>query len=109
MKLSALTVLATFCALISDIVADEAADLTALLSQVAKDQLAALQAEEVALTKKGIEASCNVRNIAIRQEFGDLPNSMRKSYTDAVLCLQKKMNKTPNSLVPGARTRVSSP
>lgn len=29
----------------------------------------------------------------------------RKAYTDAVLCLQKKTNLTPLSLMPGARSR----
>jgi tyrosinase len=30
----------------------------------------------------------------------------RKSYTNAVLCLQKKMAVTPTTLIPGVRSRV---
>jgi tyrosinase len=33
----------------------------------------------------------------------------RKSYTDAVLCLQKKMAITPTTLIPGVRSRVDLP
>lgn len=106
MKFLALPILAALSGLLSGVVADDAAQLKALLSRAAQDQLDMLAAEEVALNKRGIEATCNVRNIAVRHEFGDLPKDVRKSYTDAVLCLQKKLNKTPNSLVPGARTRV---
>lgn len=107
MKFSTVTVLTVLSALLSGVIADDAARLTALLSQAAQDQLAALQAEEIELNSRDIEATCNVRNIAIRQEFGDLPPWMRKSYTDAVLCLQNKTTQTPLSLVPGARSRVS--
>ena len=93
MKFLVVTVLAALSVLTPGAIADEAAQLNALLSKAAQDQLAALRAEEIALNKQGIEATCNVRNITIRQEFGDLPPWMRKSYTDAVLCLQNKITK----------------
>lgn len=71
MKLSTLPVLAALSCLLSatTVVADEAAELSALLGQAASDILASLQAEEEALNKRGLEATCNVKNIAIRQEL----------------------------------------
>ncbi|KAF9691299.1 hypothetical protein EKO04_010796 [Ascochyta lentis] len=53
-------------------------------------------------TKRG---SCNLYNVAVRREWGTLSKRERKSYIDAVLCLQKKKTKTPASLLPGARSR----
>jgi tyrosinase len=50
-------------------------------------------------------ATCNLSNVAVRREWGSLSNKERKAYTDAVVCLQKKKNKTPSELVPGARSR----
>ena len=49
--------------------------------------------------------SCNLSNVAIRREWNALSKKERKSYTDAVLCLQKKQSKTPASLIPGPRSR----
>jgi hypothetical protein len=71
MKFSTLPVLAALSCLLSatTVVADEAAELSALLSRAANDILASLKAEEEALNKRGLEATCNVRNIAIRQEL----------------------------------------
>lgn len=48
---------------------------------------------------------CNIFNVAVRREWSTLSKRERKSYTDAVLCLQKKQSKTPASLIPGARSR----
>jgi tyrosinase len=128
MKFSTLPVLAALYCLLSatTVVADEAAELSALLSRAANDILASLKAEEEALNKRGLEATCNVRNIAIRQELqaplphknnldswtdlihsGSMAPLDRKSYTDAVLCLQKKIAITPTTLIPGARSRVN--
>ncbi|RDL37586.1 uncharacterized protein BP5553_05019 [Venustampulla echinocandica] len=107
MKFSALPALAVFSCLASSINAaqDEAAQLSQLLGEAANDILGQLREEEGALAKRGVEASCTVRNIAIRREFGSMAPEDRKAYTDAVQCLQRKSNLTPNSLVPGARTR----
>jgi hypothetical protein len=80
MKLSILTALAALSCLLSaaTVVADEAAELSALLGQAANDILASLQAEEAALNKRGLEATCNVRNIAIRQELQVLQKLISK-------------------------------
>lgn len=48
---------------------------------------------------------CTKDKLLIRKEWGALSNPERKAYTDAVLCLTKKDNKTPRSEVPGARNR----
>ncbi|KAK1997924.1 Di-copper centre-containing protein [Colletotrichum falcatum] len=50
-------------------------------------------------------STCNPSNVAVRKEWGALTNAERKSYTDAVRCLQAKPNRTPSSIVPGARSR----
>ncbi|KAF4636967.1 hypothetical protein G7Y89_g1107 [Cudoniella acicularis] len=105
MKSFVLSALAGFACLTSGARADSAADLTALLAQASNNVLAQLQADEAALAKRGIQASCTINNIAIRQEFGSLSPAQRKSYTDAVLCLQNKTALTPTSLVPGVRSR----
>lgn len=49
--------------------------------------------------------TCNLWNLAVRREWGTLSQKERKSYTDAVLCLQAKNAKTPSSLIPGAKSR----
>jgi hypothetical protein len=69
MKFSTLPILAALFCLLSGATADEAAELSALLGRAANDILASLQAEEEGLNKRGLEAPCNVRNIAIRQEL----------------------------------------
>jgi hypothetical protein len=71
MIFSTLPVLAALSCLLysTTVVADEAAELSALLGRAANDVLASLQAEEEALNRRGLEATCNVRNIAIRQEL----------------------------------------
>ncbi|EFQ35597.1 hypothetical protein CGRA01v4_04095 [Colletotrichum graminicola] len=51
------------------------------------------------------QSTCSPSTVAIRKEWGALTNAERKSYTDAVRCLQAKPNRTPPSLVPGARSR----
>ncbi|KAK2056368.1 Di-copper centre-containing protein [Colletotrichum caudatum] len=50
-------------------------------------------------------STCNPSNVAVRKEWGSLTNAERKAYTDAVRCLQTKPNRTPASLIPGARSR----
>ncbi|KDN66925.1 hypothetical protein CSUB01_10449 [Colletotrichum sublineola] len=50
-------------------------------------------------------STCNLSNVAVRKEWGALTNPERKAYTDAVRCLQAKPNRTPSSLMPGARSR----
>ena len=85
---------------------DASTDTAVASSQL--DQLAAYAQQQVnsslpeSSKKRG---SCNLSNIAVRREWNALSKKERKSYTDAVLCLQKKQSKTPASLIPGARSR----
>jgi tyrosinase len=73
------------------------------------DQLAEFAQSSVNATlsddSKTKRSSCNLFNVAVRREWGTLSKQERKSYTDAVLCLQKKQSKTPAALIPGARSR----
>lgn len=49
--------------------------------------------------------ACTPENIIVRKEWKQLTSAERKSYTNAVLCLQNKTGLTPRSFAPGARTR----
>jgi len=71
MRLSAVPVLAALSCLARTSIAipDDAAQLASLLGQASNDILAGLQAEEDALAKRGIAATCTVKNIAVRQEL----------------------------------------
>lgn len=71
------------------------------------DQLAQFAQRQViaSLPDYPSNSSCNIYNVAVRREWGDLADTERKAYTDAVLCLQAKQANTPSSLVPGAKTR----
>ncbi|KAF2124904.1 Di-copper centre-containing protein [Dothidotthia symphoricarpi CBS 119687] len=71
------------------------------LSDFAQGQVNA-SLSEGAKSKRG---GCNLSNVAIRREWGSLSKADRKSYTNAVLCLQKKKANTPSALMPGAKTR----
>ncbi|KAH6638846.1 hypothetical protein C7974DRAFT_122363 [Boeremia exigua] len=77
-----------------------AADQLNELSSFAQQQVNATLAENS--NKRG---TCNIFNVAVRREWGALSKKERKSYTDAVLCLQKKQTNTPASVLPGARSR----
>ncbi|OSS46640.1 hypothetical protein B5807_08960 [Epicoccum nigrum] len=85
---------------------DASTDTAVASSQL--DELAAYAQQRVNSTlsesskKRG---PCNLSNVAVRREWNALSKKERKSYTDAVLCLQKKQSKTPASLIPGARSR----
>ncbi|KAH8651636.1 hypothetical protein BGZ60DRAFT_473728 [Tricladium varicosporioides] len=107
MKSFVLPVLAGLACLASGVTADVdyASQLSGVLSDASNAILQELQAEEATLAKRGIQASCTIRNIAIRREFGSLAPSERKAYTDAVLCLMNKTELTPRSLIPGVRNR----
>jgi tyrosinase len=88
----------TFAAASSDTAV--AADQLDQLANFAQEQVNATLSEN---NKK--RGGCNISNVAIRREWNSLSKKERKSYTDAVLCLQKKQTKTPASLLPGARSR----
>ncbi|MBW0462316.1 hypothetical protein O181_002031 [Austropuccinia psidii MF-1] len=55
-------------------------------------------------TRRG---SCDpsIPKLGIRREWGKLSKEERRSYIDAVLCLQSKPSITPSSEVPGAKSR----
>lgn len=77
-----------------------AADQLSQLSNFAQQQVNASLAKNS--SKRG---GCNLSNVAVRREWNSLSKKERKSYTDSVLCLQRKQTKTPASLIPGARSR----
>ncbi|KAF1928176.1 Di-copper centre-containing protein [Didymella exigua CBS 183.55] len=78
---------------------------------VAADQLDQLsnfaqeQTNSTLSTNSKKRKGCSLSNVAVRREYSSLSKKERKSYTDAVLCLQKKRTKTPASLIPGSRSR----
>ncbi|CAI6342487.1 unnamed protein product [Periconia digitata] len=74
----------------------------AAFAQESTNQILAAAAATDGNQNKGI---CNINNVAVRKEWGDLSHKERKAYTDAVICLQSKKARTPPSLVPGARSR----
>lgn len=96
-------------------------ELDVLNKRVNENILSQLQAKYDNLVPRNSEA-CSFQSITIRRELyvilpldsvtltissGSLSKSDRKAYTDAVLCLQAKGARTPASLVPGAKSRVS--
>ncbi|TVY16990.1 Tyrosinase-like protein orsC [Lachnellula arida] len=52
-----------------------------------------------------LNGSCTLENAAVRREWGNLTNTERQNYTNAVLCLMALPAKTDATLVPGAKTR----
>jgi tyrosinase len=48
---------------------------------------------------------CSLRNLRIRREWGSLSKKQRKSYIEAVKCLQEKPARTPSTEASGAKTR----
>jgi hypothetical protein len=77
-----------------------ASDQVDELAQFAQQQANASLTDNA--SKRG---TCNIFNVAVRREWGSLSQKERRDYTNAVLCLQSKKSKTPNSIVPGARSR----
>ena len=63
------------------------------------------QANASLADKASKRGTCNIFNVAIRREWGTLSKKERRSYVDAVLCLQTKEARTPSSIIPGAKTR----
>ncbi|KAH6653851.1 hypothetical protein BKA67DRAFT_676399 [Truncatella angustata] len=49
--------------------------------------------------------TCTKDKLQIRKEWGDLTDNEKKSYTNAVLCLQQAPSKLPAGKYPGAKTR----
>jgi hypothetical protein len=71
MKLAIVSLLANVLSLLIGAIAiqDPQTRLEAVLSRATTDALARLRKDEIALRKRGIEASCTVKNIAIRKEL----------------------------------------
>jgi tyrosinase len=72
------------------------------------DQLFAFaqqQSNDALAASSSKRATCNKNTVAVRKEWNALSKTERKSYTDAVLCLQAKKANTPASLIPGAKSR----
>lgn len=91
-------------ALASPILHDSSSQLAvfeALASNASAAEAALLNEENVSRRSN----TCNKDNIVKRRPWGSLSKQERKSYTDAVLCLQSLPAKTPTSLVPGVRSR----
>lgn len=81
-------------------------DPSVAIDQVAQlVQFAQQQANSTLEDNASKRGTCNIYNVAVRREWGSLSKTDRKAYTDAVLCLQAKQAKTPNSLVAGAKSR----
>ncbi|KAK4215184.1 hypothetical protein QBC37DRAFT_419802 [Rhypophila decipiens] len=56
-------------------------------------------------TIKTRKTGCTSKNIIKRQEWGSLSKPERKSYIDAVYCLQKKAPQGRNKGIPGSQSR----
>ncbi|CAI6090424.1 hypothetical protein V2G26_006019 [Clonostachys chloroleuca] len=80
----------------------QASDEMSLLAGQAFQEAQA-QANEAGLKKR--RSHCSWKNIRIRREWGTLSKKERKSYIDAVKCLQSKPARTPADVAPGAKTR----
>jgi len=57
------------------------------------------------LEKRSAEGTCTWDKISFRREWGDLTKKERKSYIDAVKCLQAKPARYPSDVAPGAKSR----
>ncbi|CAH0014985.1 unnamed protein product [Clonostachys rhizophaga] len=80
----------------------QASDEISLLAGQAFQEAQA-QVNEAGLEKR--RSHCSWKNIRIRREWGTLSRKERKSYIDAVKCLQSKPARTPADVAPGAKTR----
>ncbi|TVY44172.1 Tyrosinase-like protein [Lachnellula occidentalis] len=71
------------------------------------DQLAANGLSNLATwaAAGNLNGTCTLQNAAVRREWGNLTNSERSNYTNAVLCLMSTPAKTDATQVPGAKTR----
>ncbi|KAI1440183.1 Di-copper centre-containing protein [Annulohypoxylon stygium] len=77
--------------------------LESLIIQAKLKQSDILETRVSGSDKRG--ETCTPEKLVVRRAWGSLSQEERKSYTDAVLCLQKLPAKTPGSLVPGAKSR----
>ncbi|RGP60415.1 tyrosinase [Fusarium longipes] len=75
---------------------DEIADLAAAAYKTA---------QELSGDKTKRASTCNWSNVRVRREWNTLSKKDKKSYIDAVKCLQSKPAKGPESFAAGAKTR----
>ncbi|RKK06848.1 hypothetical protein BFJ66_g16996 [Fusarium oxysporum f. sp. cepae] len=76
------------------------------IDEIADLATAAYEATQgLAKDKTKRASTCNWSNVRVRREWGTLSKSEKKSYIDAVKCLQSKPTKSPASFAPGAKTR----
>jgi tyrosinase len=75
------------------------------LDDVDKLQDASLDKFAAWVAKHPSKSGCTLENAVRRLEWSDMPESQRKEYTKAVLCLQSKPPKSPRNLYPGALNR----
>ncbi|KAB5560194.1 hypothetical protein GE09DRAFT_82182 [Coniochaeta sp. 2T2.1] len=80
-------------------------ELAQLLEHAKAKIVEQVSEQEQKLRKRGIAPKCTASKIAFRQEYGSLSEQQRLNYINAIKCLQKKPARTPQSLVPGARSR----
>lgn len=52
-----------------------------------------------------VKSLCTTQNTNVRKEWGSLTTSERRSYIDAVLCMQNRPSVIPEGEVPGAKSR----
>jgi len=81
-------------------------DALAQLEALGNSTFHAVEEELVAAAKKRtFGGSCTLANLKIRREWSTLTSNQKKSYINAVKCLQSKPALTPSSKAPGAKTR----
>lgn len=61
--------------------------------------------DAVRLAPYPVKSPCTSQQTNVRQEWGTLSVSQRKSYIDAVFCMQNKPSIIPDGEVPGAKSR----
>ncbi|VUC35833.1 unnamed protein product [Clonostachys rosea] len=75
------------------------------ISRLAGQAFQEAQAQAIQIDLEERSGHCSWKNIRIRREWGTLSKKERKSYIDAVKCLQSKPARTPAEVAPGAKTR----
>jgi tyrosinase len=80
---------------------DVAASQLDQLSQYAYN----VSTEDVSSSATKRSDTCSRSNLRIRRNWANYTTTQKKSYINAVLCLQQLPAKTPNTTAPGAKSR----
>jgi tyrosinase len=80
-------------------------DASSLMRDLNKEAYQALEELESTSDSSKRSGTCNLFTATVRKDWAALSAKERKSYIDAVLCLQKKPSKSDPNWAPGARTR----